>query len=85
MPIKTVMFDADDTLWHHDNFFKDASRRFHDAVNEISDYPNAREIVDANRIKLWGYGVKGFILTMIETAITLTDGKITGTQLKKNL
>ncbi len=86
MPIKTVIFDGDDTLWHHDNFFRGAVLRFHDYMNSIGSYPDAAQRVDADHIadlKLWGYGVKGFTLTMVQTAINLTNGTITGEQMQK--
>lgn len=88
MPIKTVIFDGDDTLWHHENFFNGARDRFHELMNSIGDFPQAADQVDADHIvdlKLWGYGVKGFTLTMVQTAIKLTGGKITGEQIQKIL
>jgi putative hydrolase of the HAD superfamily len=84
MTIKTIAFDGDDTLWHHQNYFEGMIKRFNDAMNRFGHYPDAGKLVDVNHIadlKLWGYGVKGFTLTMIETAIKMTDGKITGDQL----
>lgn len=86
MTIKTIAFDGDDTLWHHESYFEGAKQRFHDIMNQIGHYPDAADQVDLKHIqdlKLWGYGVKGFTLTMIETAITLTNGTITGQQIKE--
>lgn len=86
MPITTIAFDGDDTLWHHENFFREACHRFHDYMNTLGSFPDAYQALDAkhiNDIKLWGYGVKGLILTMIELAIQMTGGKITGAELQK--
>lgn len=86
MPITTIAFDGDDTLWHHDNYFRKAIDQFHDIMNEIGDFPDARERVDVKHIAdlgTWGYGVKGLLLSMIELAIAMTDGRITGAQIQR--
>lgn len=86
MKITTIAFDGDDTLWHHDNFFRAAIDEFHTIMNELGDFPDAREAIDKKHISdltLWGYGVKGLILSMIELAITLTDGRITGDKMQE--
>lgn len=79
MTIKIVAFDGDDTLWHHNNFFLKASADFHAIMNRLGDFPDAQEQLDKKHIEdlpVWGYGVKGLILTMIELAITMTNGTI---------
>lgn len=79
MTIKIVAFDGDDTLWHHNNFFRKASDDFHAIMNRLGDFPDAREQLDKKHIAdlpVWGYGVKGLILTMIELSISMTQGKI---------
>lgn len=81
MTIKTIAFDGDDTLWQHDNFFRTAVEHFHVIMNSVGDFPDAREQLDQKHIQdlpTWGYGVKGLILSMIELAISLTNGKISG-------
>ena len=86
MTIKTIAFDGDDTLWHHDNFFRAAIDEFHRIMNDLGDFPDAREAIDKKHISdlaLWGYGVKGLTLSMIELAITLTNGAISGTDMQK--
>jgi putative hydrolase of the HAD superfamily len=86
MTITTIAFDGDDTLWHHDNFFRNAIERFHEIMNELGDFPDAREQIDTQHIKdlaVWGYGVKGLLLSMIELAIRMTDGKISGTDIQR--
>lgn len=79
MTIKIVAFDGDDTLWHHNNFFRKASEQFHEIMNRIGDFPDAREQLDQkhiNDLPVWGYGVKGLILSMIELSISMTQGTI---------
>lgn len=88
MTIKTIAFDGDDTLWHHENYFEHAESQFHALMNEIGDYPQALEAVKNQHIAtlpLWGYGVKSFTLSMIETALTLTGDTISGASLHKIL
>lgn len=83
-----IAFDGDDTLWHHDNYFREAIEKFHFLVNEWGDYPDARSQLDDQHIKdlsLWGYGVKGLILTMMQLALTMTNGRLDGTQMQQIL
>jgi len=86
MTIKTIAFDGDDTLWHHENYFEDAEHKFHVLMNEIGDYPQALEAVKSQHIAtlpLWGYGVKSFTLAMIQTALSLTNDNIAGQYIHK--
>ena len=86
MTIKIIAFDGDDTLWHHNNFFRKASEDFHDIMNKYGNYPNARDMLDQKHIAdlpVWGYGVKGLILSMIELAITMTECKIPASVLQE--
>lgn len=85
MTITTIAFDGDDTLWHHENFFREATQEFHNYMNTLGSFPDALERLDAKHIEdlaLWGYGVKGLTLSMIELAINLTEGRITGEQIQ---
>ena len=77
MPITTVGLDADDTLWHNETFFRLTHDRFADLLAEHGD----RETIEARlaevegrNLRLYGYGIKGFTLSMIETAMELCDG-----------
>jgi putative hydrolase of the HAD superfamily len=85
MKIKTIAFDGDDTLWHHENYFSEARQKFNSLMNELGDFPNAGEVADAQHISnlpLWGYGVRSFTLSMIEAAISMTNGSIDGNNIK---
>jgi putative hydrolase of the HAD superfamily len=77
--ITTLAFDADDTLWHHENFFLEAKQRLHAVLNAYGTFPDALEQMDAQHIAdipTLGYGVKSHILSCIDVAIRMTDGKI---------
>ncbi len=75
----TIGFDADDTLWHNERFFKDTQARFADLLADHTDRAglDARlEAAERRNIGHYGFGVKGFTLSMIETAIEVTDGQV---------
>lgn len=77
--ITTIGFDADDTLWQNEAFFRLTQDRF---TALLSDYAEAAHLHDrllaAERRNLghYGFGVKGFTLSMIETAIEVTEGRV---------
>ncbi|PCH73945.1 MAG: HAD family hydrolase [Rhodobacteraceae bacterium] len=77
--VTTIGFDADDTLWHNERFFRITQDRFTDllAPHAEPDHLAAR-LLAAERRNLghYGFGVKGFVLSMIETAIEVTDGEV---------
>ncbi len=77
--LTTIGFDADDTLWQNEHFFRLTEARFaalladHAAPEEISGHLLE---VERRNLQFYGYGIKGFTLSMVETALTLTGGKI---------
>jgi putative hydrolase of the HAD superfamily len=79
MAITTIGFDADDTLWHSETHFTVTEQRFTDllapwlAPSEVADRLLRRE---RDNLRIFGYGVKGFTLSMIETAIEASAGSI---------
>ena len=78
--IKVIGFDADDTLWVNEPYFQDAGKQFCLLLNPyLHDMEiTAKELfmTEIKNLDLYGYGVKAFILSMIETAIRITGGKI---------
>lgn len=77
MRITTVGLDADDTLWHNETIFRLTQDRFRDLMADVADPEtlNARlAVIERRNLALYGYGVKGFTLSMIETAMELTGG-----------
>ena len=77
--ITTIGFDADDTLWQNESFFRLTQDRF---TALLADYAEPDHLHDrllaAERRNLghYGFGVKGFTLSMIETAIEVTEGRV---------
>lgn len=76
----TVAFDADDTLWHSETVFEETHGRLRTLLSPWVDAGTLdRSLleIEARNLKTFGYGVKGFTLSMIETAIELTDSRVT--------
>lgn len=77
--LTAIGFDADDTLWHNERFFRMTQDRF---ANLLAAHVDAdqlmRRLIAAERRNLgrYGYGVKGFVLSMIETAIEVTEEQV---------
>ena len=77
--LTTIGFDADDTLWQNEQFFRLTEERFvallgaHGEAAEISG-----RLLEAERRNLafYGFGIRGFVLSMIETAIEITGGEV---------
>ena len=77
--ITTIGFDADDTLWHNERFFKLTQDRFTALLAGYTDPDHLGErLLAAERRNLghYGYGIKGFVLSMIETAIEVTEERV---------
>ena len=75
----TIGFDADDTLWQNEQFFRLTQERFTELLADhvAKDHLDDR-LLAAERRNLghYGFGIKGFVLSMIETAIEVTDGRV---------
>ncbi len=77
--ITTVGFDADDTLWHNERFFRLTEARFAELLGAYVDPEHlAERLLEAERRNLgrYGFGIKGFMLSMIETAMDATDDRV---------
>lgn len=84
--ISTIAFDADDTLWHNERIFLDAKGKYTRLLSRYHGKEWIEERLDqteARNIKQFGYGVKGFTLSMIETAVELTEGRVRGNEIKE--
>ncbi|MFA3917251.1 HAD family hydrolase [Ruegeria hyattellae] len=74
-----VGFDADDTLWHNERFFQLTQDRFADLLSNHAERDHLMDrLLAAERRNLgrYGYGIKGFVLSMIETALEVTDDRV---------
>ena len=80
MPELTAIgFDADDTLWHNETLFHLTQTRFADLLASQTDPTHLVQRLEAaerRNLGHYGYGVKGFMLSMIETAIEVTGGRV---------
>ncbi len=77
--IETVALDGDDTLWHSENQFVMTQNRFQKLLEPYLEAPalDARLLErERGNLRYFGYGVKGFTLSMIETAIEVSGGRI---------
>ena len=77
--LTAIGFDADDTLWQNETFFRMTEQRFADLLSEHGEHHVISErLLEAERRNLrhYGYGVKGFTLSMIETALEVTGHQI---------
>lgn len=77
--IKVLAFDADDTLWENEPYFREVEERFAELMeNYLPRHTTLRELLntEVENIDLYGYGIKAFILSMIETAMRISDKTI---------
>jgi putative hydrolase of the HAD superfamily len=85
---RCIGFDADDTLWHNENIFEKVHERYYKLLARHHDSATVERALFATEMRnleLYGYGIKGFMLSSIETAIDLTDGKISTGELRELL
>jgi putative hydrolase of the HAD superfamily len=81
-----VALDADDTLWHNETLFTASQSQFRELLARYRDADWIdRQLyeTETRNLRHFGYGVKGFTLSMIETAIELTEGRITGAEVQR--
>ncbi len=86
--IKVIGFDADDTLWVNETYFRDAELEFakllapYETANKIDQELFKKEI---ENLPLYGYGIKGFVLSMVEMALEISNGNIKSATIEKIL
>lgn len=77
--IKVIGFDADDTLWRNEDYYRDTERRY---AELMADFGDAQFIMDElfrtemKNLEKYGYGIKPFVISMIENAIRISDKKV---------
>lgn len=77
--LKVIAFDADDTLWHNEAYFQEAEQKFWALLEDfLPQHTVSRELLktEMQNIELYGYGIKAFTLSMIKTAIRVSNGAI---------
>jgi putative hydrolase of the HAD superfamily len=76
MNLSVIAFDADDTLWINEPYFQATEKKFCDLFeNYLPHHTISRELLqtEITNLSLYGYGVKGFILSMVETALRISE------------
>lgn len=79
MDLKVIAFDADDTLWVNEPYFEEAEEKFCDLMSPyLSKHMLSHELfkTEIANLKLYGYGIKGYILSMIEAAMLISENTI---------
>ena len=77
--LQVIALDADDTLWHNENLYTDATKKLQ---NLLAGYAPAQSVAqqlyetEMRNLELFGYGIKSFCLSMIETAVVVSSGAI---------
>src|SRR5207302_535776 len=86
--LELIAFDGDDTLWHNERSYRQGRDRFRQLLgragvalteDQIEAHVNRTEL---RNLEYYGYGVSSFVLSLIETALELTDGRVTGSELR---
>jgi putative hydrolase of the HAD superfamily len=84
--VKVIAFDADDTLWENETYFAEAEQRFSELLEDfLPKHTVLRELLhtEISNLPLYGYGIKAFMLSMIETALRISDNKIPASVIQK--
>lgn len=77
--VTALGFDADDTLWQNECFFRETEGRFLDLLGNFGDRPTLASrlfAVEKRNIPVYGFGIKGFTLSMMETALEVSSGQL---------
>ncbi len=86
MKIDLIGFDADDTLWQNEYLYAQGKSRFEHLLAErygVLDAASKLDEMEMHNLQYFGYGIKSFILSMIETAVALTGGRVAAVDIQK--
>jgi putative hydrolase of the HAD superfamily len=86
MSIRLIGFDADDTLWRSEDYYRDAQARFEAMLANYVDVDDVHErlyAIESRNIALFGYGVKGMSLSMLEAAYEISGGRVSAEDLHR--
>ncbi len=84
--LKVIGFDADDTLWVNEDYYRNTEKRY---AGLLAEFGEEKAILDSlfstemGNLELFGYGIKPFIISMIENAIRISEGKVSTTILSE--
>ena len=79
MNIKVIAFDADDTLWVNEPFFQETEKKFYELMGDyLPAHSLAKELfkIEIDNLDVYGYGIKAYILSMIEAALHISENTI---------
>ena len=88
MTLDMIAFDADDTLWHGEVHYREAQADLHTILapwRSVEEIDQVMDRIEMKNLPLYGYGVKPFILSMLEASIELSAGEISGTEVDRIL
>lgn len=86
--IELICLDADDTLWNHESYFQDAARRYHALLAPFAEAARTEQKltdVEERNLHIYGYGVKGFTLSMLETALEIAGDALPAATMREIL
>jgi putative hydrolase of the HAD superfamily len=86
MPLKVIAFDADDTLWVNEPYFSETEDKFCALLEDYLPHHTVRQELfktEMQNLGLYGYGVKAFVLSMIETSQRISDNYVSGIIIEK--
>ncbi len=81
-----IAFDADDTLWHNETLYSITQDKFKQLLSEYRGTDGIDQVLyetEMRNLQHYGYGIKAFTLSMIETAIELTDAQVQGREIRE--
>ena len=84
--IKVISFDADDTLWQNENLFRETEQKFCKLMCPYATKEKAIKVLwsaEVKNIPYYGYGIKAFVLDMLDAALKLSKGKLTARETKQ--
>ena len=83
-----IGFDGDDTLWHNEQLFADTQHKLRELLGHYGDMATIDSKlleIERRNLTIFGYGVKGFILSMIETAIEISDSRVSARDIHQSV
>ncbi len=86
--IEMIAFDADDTLWYAEKYYIQAQEELHKLLDQYAGYETIEALMletEARNVPVYGYGIKGFVISMIEVAIHVSDSSVNGETIRKIL
>jgi putative hydrolase of the HAD superfamily len=79
MPVKVIAFDADDTLWVNEPYFLESENKFCALLEDYMPHHSIRQELfktEMQNMAVYGYGIKGFVLSMVETALRVSRNHV---------